>query len=240
MWLQLSTFALLPIIVIQGIKVRKDTPRLIEASGDRDGLAGQGDPLSLLILGDSAAAGVGVETQQDALSGAIISQLKNEYALQWKLHAKTGDTTKQVYQAVQQLEHKKYDVVITSIGVNDVTKLTSPKSWIKQQKQLFTQIQKQFQPKLIIVSGVPPMQHFPALPNPLAWLFGKYAEQMNQTLQQWLAPQSQFRFIQYDIESFQAMDLPMASDGFHPSKEIYAIWGQQVATLIRQTFNSSS
>lgn len=240
MWLQLSTFALLPIIIIQGVKVRKDTPRLIEASGDRDGLAGQGDPLSLLILGDSAAAGVGVETQQDALSGAIMSQLKNEYTLQWKLHAKTGDTTKQVYQAVQQLEHKKYDIVITSIGVNDVTKLTSAKSWIKQQKQLFTQIQKQFQPKLIIVSGVPPMQHFPALPNPLAWLFGKYAEQMNQTLQQWLAPQSQFRFIQYDIESFQAMDLPMASDGFHPSKEIYAIWGQQVATLIRQTFNSSS
>jgi lysophospholipase L1-like esterase len=240
MWLQLSTFALLPIIIIQGVKVRKDTPRLIEASGDRDGLAGQGDPLSLLILGDSAAAGVGVETQQDALSGAIISQLKNEYALRWKLHAKTGDTTKQVYQAVQQLEHKKYDIVIISIGVNDVTKLTSAKSWIKQQKQLFTQIQKQFQPKLIIVSGVPPMQHFPALPNPLAWLFGKYAEQMNQTLQQWLAPQSQFRFIQYDIESFQAMDLPMASDGFHPSKEIYAIWGQQVATLIRQTFNSSS
>ncbi|ENW05066.1 SGNH/GDSL hydrolase family protein [Acinetobacter beijerinckii] len=240
MWLQLSTFALLPIIIIQGVKVRKDTPRLLEASGDRDGLAGQGDPLSLLILGDSAAAGVGVETQQDALSGAIMSQLKNEYTLQWKLHAKTGDTTKQVYQAVQQLEHKKYDIVITSIGVNDVTKLTSAKSWIKQQKQLFTQIQKQFQPKLIIVSGVPPMQHFPALPNPLAWLFGKYAEQMNQILQQWLAPQSQFRFIQYDFESFQAMDLPMASDGFHPSKEIYAIWGQQVATLIRQTFNSSS
>ncbi|UTO20998.1 SGNH/GDSL hydrolase family protein [Acinetobacter sp. Z1] len=240
MWLQLSTFALLPVIVIQGVKVRKNTPRLLEASGDRDGLAGQGDPLSLLILGDSAAAGVGVETQQDALSGAIISQLKNEYTLQWKLHAKTGDTTKLVYQALQQLEHKNYDVVITSIGVNDVTKLTSAKSWIKQQKQLFTQIQKQFQPKLIIVSGVPPMQHFPALPNPLAWLFGKYAEQMNQILQKWLAPQSQFRFIQYDIESFQAMDLPMASDGFHPSKEIYAIWGQQVATLIRQTFNSSS
>jgi hypothetical protein len=32
------------------------------------------------------------------------------------------------------------------------------------------------------------------------------------------------------------MNLSMASDGFHPSKEIYAIWGQQVATLVRQTF----
>ena len=238
MWLKLSTFALLPVVVIQGVKVRKNTPRLLEASGDRDGLIGQGQPLSLLILGDSAAAGVGVETQQDALSGAIISELKTEYKLHWKLHAKTGDTTKQVYQAIQQLEPKKYDVVVTSVGVNDVTKLISAKTWIKQQKQLFTQIQNHFQPKLIIVSGVPPMQHFPALPNPLAWLFGHYAEQMNQTLKQWLAPQPQFRFIEYDIKNFQAMNLPMASDGFHPGKEIYAIWGQQVAALVRQTFNA--
>ena len=129
-------------------------------------------------------------------------------------------------------------MVVTSIGVNDVTKLISAKTWIKQQKQLFTQIQNRFQPKLIIVSGVPPMQHFPALPQPLAWLFGKYAEQMNDALKQWLAPQPQFRFIQYDIKNFQAMNLSMASDGFHPSKEIYAIWGQQVAALVRQTFNA--
>ncbi|MCY1421891.1 GDSL-like Lipase/Acylhydrolase family protein [compost metagenome] len=164
--------------------------------------------------------------------------MQDEYSLCWKLHAKTGDTTKQVFQAIQHLEQQNYDVVVTSIGVNDVTKLTSANLWLKQQKQLFQQIQTRFQPKLIIVSGVPPMQHFPALPNPLAWLFGKYAEQMNQALYKWLESQNQFRFIQYDIESFQAMNLPMASDGFHPSKEIYAIWGQQVAALVRQSFNS--
>ena len=42
----------------------------------------------------------------------------------------------------------------------------------------------------------------------------------------------------YDIETFQAMNLPMASDGFHPSKEVYAVWGRQVAALVRQSFNS--
>jgi len=238
MWLKLSTLALLPVLFVQGTKVRKNTPRLLEASGEREGIIGQGRPLSLLILGDSAAAGVGVETQQDALSGAIISELKDQYLINWKLHAKTGDTTKQVFQALQYLEPQNYDVVVTSIGVNDVTKLTSANSWIKQQKQLFKHIQAHFQPKLIIVSGVPPMQHFPALPNPLAWLFGKYAEQMNQVLYKWLESQNQFKFIQYDIESFQAMNLPMASDGFHPGKEIYAIWGQQIAALVRQSFNS--
>ncbi|NUG12535.1 SGNH/GDSL hydrolase family protein [Acinetobacter seifertii] len=238
MWLKLSILLLLPILFVQGNKVRKNTPRLLEPKGEREGGIGQGKPLSLLILGDSAAAGVGVETQKDALSGAIIQELQNEFFLQWKLHAKTGDTTRQVFHTLQHLEERKYDVIVTSIGVNDVIKLTSAKSWIQQQKQLFEHVQKRFQPKLIIVSGVPPMQHFPALPNPLAWLFGQYAEQMNQKLQQWLAPQSQFKFLQYDIETFQAMNLSMASDGFHPSKEVYEIWGRQIAALVRQSFHS--
>lgn len=49
----------------------------------------------------------------------------------------------------------------------------------KAAKQLFTELRKKFDPKLIIVTGVPPMQHFPALPHPLAWIFGKHAQQMN-------------------------------------------------------------
>lgn len=137
MWLKLSTLALLPVLFVQGTKVRKNTPRLLEASGERQGIVGKGKPLSLLILGDSAAAGVGVENQKDALSGAIISELQDQYSIRWKLHAKTGDTTKQVFQAVQHLEQQNYDVVVTSIGVNDVTKLTSASSWIKQQNNYF-------------------------------------------------------------------------------------------------------
>ena len=58
MWLKLSTLALLPVLFIQGTKVRKNTPHLMEASGEREGLIGQGKPLSLLILGDSAAPGM--------------------------------------------------------------------------------------------------------------------------------------------------------------------------------------
>ena len=61
---------------------------------------------------------------------------------------------------------------------------------------------------------------------------------MNQKLERWLAPQTQFKFLQFDIQTYQAMNLPMASDGFHPSKEIYAIWGQQIAALIRQSLHS--
>ncbi len=234
MWLKLATLALFPIILWQGYNVRKNTPRLDEASGEREGIIGHGKALSLLILGDSAAAGVGVETQKDALSGAILANLQEEYCITWQLQATTGHTTKQVSNVVQQLNQQHYDVVVTSVGVNDVTKLISVDTWVKQQQQLLMQIQRQFSPKLIIVSAVPPMQHFPALPQPLAWLLGQYAEQMNQTLQHYLASKSHYSWLKNDIQAFQAMNLPMASDGFHPSKEIYAMWGQQVAERIKQ------
>ncbi|MCH4249027.1 MAG: SGNH/GDSL hydrolase family protein [Acinetobacter populi] len=238
MWLRFTTFALLPIIVLQGFKVRKTIPRLAEPSGEREGISGRGLPLSLLILGDSAAAGVGVDTQKQALSGAILTNLENEYCINWKLQAQTGHTSKQVLRDLQQLDSRNYDVIVTSVGVNDVTQLIPVKKWLKQQQQLFTQLQNRFQPKVIIVFSVPPMQHFPALPNPLAWLLGKYAKQMNQSLQQYLALQDQFRWIENDIKILQALNLPMARDGFHPDKEIYAFWGEQVANIIKAMSSS--
>lgn len=155
MWLKISTLFLLPVIVAQGVIVKQRTPKLLEPIGERQGVVGFGRPLSLLILGDSAAAGVGVEYQYQALSGVLLSQLMNEYQLTWTLHAKTGDNTRQVIDAINALEPQVYDVIITSIGVNDVTKLTSTRLWIKQQKQLFTELRKKFDPKLIIVTGVP-------------------------------------------------------------------------------------
>ena len=82
------------------------------------------------------------------------------------------------------------------------------------------------------------MQHFSALPHPLAWIFGKHAQQMNKKLQGYLSTEPIFKFIEFDLEHFQEMNLPMAIDGFHPSKEIYEIWGKQAASLVREFFTS--
>lgn len=191
--------------------------------------------LSILIVGDSAAAGVGVEHQDDALLGAILKDLQHDFKIQWKLHAKTGDSTAKVIRAIEQLETEHFDVVISSVGVNDVTKLMPADIWIQKQKKLYAMIQQKFSPELVIAAGVPPMNMFPALPNPLAWLFGQYAKKMNQQLAKFVASQDSMQWIEYDIEKYRAMNLEMAADGFHPSKEVYTLWGQEVASKIRQT-----
>lgn len=137
---------------------------------------------------------------------------------------------------MDQIEVQHYDVIVTSVGVNDVTKLIPVEVWIQKQEQLYSKIQQKFSPKLIIAAGVPPMNMFPALPNPSAWLFGKYAKHMNLKLEKFVNQQVNMQWIEYDIEKYRAMNLQMAADGFHPSKEVYTLWGQEVAGKIRKTF----
>ncbi|MGQ8975463.1 SGNH/GDSL hydrolase family protein [Acinetobacter schindleri] len=236
MLLKAATIALIPALVIQGNRVKKKTLRLPEPAGEREGLIGQGKPLSILIVGDSAAAGVGVDHQEDALTGAILSQLQQDYQIRWKLQAKTGDTTSNVIRVLEKILAEHYDVVVTSVGVNDVTKLIPADVWIKKQQKLYQAIESRFSPELIIAAGVPPMNMFPALPNPLAWLFGRYAKAMNSELEKFVSKKANMQWIEYDIKQYQALNLEMAQDGFHPSKEVYTLWGQEVATKIRQKF----
>ncbi len=119
--LKLASIALLPLLVLQGQRVKRNTLRLAEPEGARQGCIGQGRPLSILIVGDSAVAGVGVEQQDQALLGQLLACLQDHYQVTYQLHAKTGRTTAQLIRAVQALSIQKVDVVITSVGVNDVS-----------------------------------------------------------------------------------------------------------------------
>lgn len=233
MFLQFSTLGLLPFLIVQGYQVKKNTIRLPEADGIRSGVTGNGQALSVLIVGDSASAGVGVQKQQDALLGALLATLQDHFKVEYCLEAKSGDTTLQVHDRMKKLTDRHFDIVITSVGVNDVTKLMSPKKWIQQQKDFYCEIEQKFSPNLVLVTGVPPMNLFPALPNPLAWLFGKYSSEMNEKLAQFIVHKPNYQLIQFDLAHFKALNLDMAEDGFHPSKEIYQLWGNTLADKIK-------
>lgn len=89
---------------------------------------------------------------------------------------------------------------------------------------------------MVIAAGVPPMNLFPALTNPLRWLFGQYAKKMNQQLAKMVAKSSNMDWLEYNIKQYQALNLEMAEDGFHPSKAVYQLWAKQVADKILQKF----
>ena len=57
---------------------------------------------------------------------------------------------------------------------------------------------------------------------------------MNQKLRAFVKLHSNMQLIEYDLAQYKMLNLSMAEDGFHPSKEVYQIWGSQVAEKIRQ------
>src|SRR5674476_203075 len=93
---KLTAISLAPLLILQGLYVRRVTPKLPEPLGKRSGVHGTGPPLRLLILGDSAAAGVGVSTQSQALSGQLVTLLGAEFQVFWKLIAQTHHKAKDI------------------------------------------------------------------------------------------------------------------------------------------------
>ncbi len=233
MRLTLLTLALAPILYYQGKRVKKSIVRLPEPVGARSGTIGTGQPLRLLILGDSAAAGVGVKTQQQALAGQLIEQLAQQYTVDWQLEATSGHTTQQVIEHLKTIQPKSFDVIITSVGVNDVTKLMSANKWIALQDQLIIQIQRQFKPQLLLMSSVPPMQFFSGLPQPLRWHMGLYAKQMNKRLASHIKNWPHVQQVIWPLGQEQR-DIPLAEDGFHPSAVAYQIWAEAIVEVIRK------
>ncbi|WP_299020093.1 SGNH/GDSL hydrolase family protein [uncultured Photobacterium sp.] len=226
----LALLLMAPVFVVQGQYVRRNTPKLEEAWGPRSGSIGQGKPLRLLLIGDSAAAGVGVEHQSQALSGHLVNELADSFQLEWNLVAESGMTTKAMSQQLVYQPRLPYDIVIASLGVNDVTQPISSMKWIEQQKVLVNQLRQRFSCQQIILTKIPPMEKFPALPHPLGWYLGNKAKSFNRQLAQWVIKEKDCDLI--DI-NHQLGAHHMATDGFHPGPAIYQYWGEAIAQVIK-------
>ena len=231
-----AAIVLAPLLMVQGLYVRLVTPRLPEPSGARSGVCGSGPPLSLLILGDSAAAGVGVMTQDEALSGRLAAVLGSQFRVSWKLMARTGNRAKDIVSMLAAASPERFDAVVTSIGVNDVTHGTGLGAWIDQQGRIAALLRAKFQVRHVILSGVPPMHLFPALPRPLRWYLGERAKRFNGALMVFAQSCSGCEFAAPD---FPREPATMATDGFHPGARAYAMWADHVGGVIRRRLRQS-
>lgn len=227
----LATIALGPILLAQGIATRRRVPKLPEPPGPREGVSGTGEPLRLLIVGDSAAAGVGASHQDEALLGQVVSGLTRNNRVTWSLHAQTGNTTAATLACLDELPAQLFDVAVTSLGVNDVTRFVGRGKWRRQQASLRTVLKEKFGVSTLIISGLPPLHGFPALPQPLRWHMGNRATQFNQDLQNDIASDGSAQFADVRFSTDASL---MASDGFHPGPGVYAEWGKRVVDLVRR------
>jgi lysophospholipase L1-like esterase len=230
----IAGMTLAPLLWVQGKWVRRVTPILPEIAEGRTGEAGQGRSLRLLILGDSAAAGVGATQFHESLAGQLVANLIDHRHLTWQIWARSGSTTQDILTMLADMPPTTFDAVVTSLGVNDVTSGLSRQVYIANYQRCVERLRHVHGIERFIISGFPPVGQFPALPHPLRWVLGLRCRKLDRALRAAFAGQSGVDFVTHgtmDDASLTATDV-MASDGFHPGPPVYADWARQAAGFL--------
>ncbi|MBN8507594.1 MAG: SGNH/GDSL hydrolase family protein [Burkholderiales bacterium] len=233
--------ALAPVLVAQAVATRRRAPALPEAAGPRVGeLPGDGEPLRVLIAGDSSAAGVGVDHQDRALAGHFSRALHRlaRRPVHWQLHAKSGLTTRQVHALLlERLRDPSRagavgdDVAVVVTGVNDVIDLVPPRRAVAQREALADWLLGSIGVAHVVFAPLPPVHRFALLPQPLRRVMGDDARAHDDALARWAATRRDVSHVPI------ALDLgpeAMAADGFHPGEPVYRACGEALAAHVAE------
>lgn len=221
-----------PVFWLQAKYVRRVTPRMPEPPGSRSGVCGSGPLVRVLVVGDSAAAGVGAASQDEALCGQLIRRLGKHRTIAWRLLAMNGLDSPGLVQMLENAPSERFDVVVVSMGANDVSSMRPPSEWLTWQDRLAHVVDRRFQPDLLVHSAVPPMHAFTAIPQPLRWFAGRWAQEMNRLLSGVLIGKESWRTMHWHPQ--MPPEVGLAMDGYHPGPQGYALWAQGLSEHILQ------
>lgn len=219
----------LPLMLPQALWLKRSAPRAAAAEGPREGHAGELDAprLRLLALGDSPFEGVGIARIADTLPVRLAERIAETHALRvdWRILAKNGATARSLRERqLPKIEPEAFDLILVSVGVNDVTGLSRGRGFAGALDALLSDLRAHSPQAQVVLLGIPPMQAFPLLPQPLrAWLGGRSRrlEALGVTAAQ------EHEALHSPVRVQPAPEL-FASDGFHPSELGHARWAEEV------------
>ena len=114
---------LLPVALVQGLWVRQTVPRLPPARGRRGGCGTGPHGASVVGIGDSIIAGVGVDRQEQALLGHLGRRLheRTGESVRWLACGVNGADSATILERI--VPHAPAaDVYVVSVGVNDAAR----------------------------------------------------------------------------------------------------------------------
>ena len=225
----LATLPLLPLALPMALHTRRTTLRLPVAQGEPSGTAAAhlaGEPLRLLLIGESTVAGVGVTTFDQSLASCLAVALAERLGrpVLWRACGENGITASEAHERLLPFAlAEPADLVLMVFGVNDTTHLTSSQRWLQALASMAKLLQGQG--CRVAFSGVPPLQYFRALPWLLRQLLGWRASLLDRELQALALHLGALHCV---------LDMPfeahyLAEDGYHPSATGYRQWAAGLA-----------
>ena len=237
---------LIPFLYFQGKKIKRSVPSLPEAA-DLEGVAGESNSqkLSILAVGESTIAGVGVKSNHDGFASAFAGELSThlETQVKWKVYAKSGYNVARVDQEIiPQITETDIDLIVVGIGGNDAFELNTPKQWKKGAVSLINNIRQKFPDTPIVFGNMPPIKEFPAFTPLIRFVIGNLGQIFGEELVKIVDRQENVYFYSRIVElkdwgkrlGVNANPNDYFSDGVHPSSLTYKVWAKDIVNYILQ------
>lgn len=229
---RLAFWGAIPFLIPQALYVRRTAPRFEGASGPDRGTTGEGSPLRLHAVGDSIIAGVGASDYSRALIGRTAEALSTrlERTVDWSARGRIGARSADLLaDLIGRMEPDPADVVLVSVGVNDVTGLRTTTAWVRNLQSIIGRLREHSPDAIIAFAGLPPLSVFPVLPQPLRAVIGLRGRTFDEAALDVVSQHERVVHVPINIEISPEQ---FADDGFHPSEESYIDFGAAVADAV--------
>jgi lysophospholipase L1-like esterase len=212
------------VLLVQARALRRDIPRLPDADQPWNGAIDGPDPLRILVLGDSTAAGVGAQTQADALPGNLARAFHEHWGRgsTWNAVGENGATARDVIERyLETATMEEYDLIFLSIGANDALTIRSRGAFGRDVRVILRRLRAVNPNALILVSSLPAFFRFEALPNPLRWVLYLHSSSLEAAARRVVAGEPGVLMSPPPPPYTEGF---FATDRFHPSASGYRDW----------------
>ncbi len=218
--------AAIAVLMIE-VQLARMGPDLHDTPFDHDGrVGGPGVPLRMVWLGDSTAAGVGASSPDRAIPRRVAVGLP--YPVEVTDLGVSGARIADVGDQLRHLDALHPDVVLISIGANDVVHLTSRHAFRSRYRHLVDRMPRG---ALVVLLGVPDMGAPPRFAQPLRGIAAWRGRQLDEIARA-VARDAGAIYVDIAGETGPTMRSDtaryFAGDHYHPSDSGYALWAAAV------------
>lgn len=182
----------------------------------------------VLIIGDGAAVGWGVDSHDDGLLGTLARELS---ALSGRgatvdLVADPHMTAERAVHAVRDLLVWRYDYIFIALGVSDATKLTPVHHWRHSMAALLAAITAEIAVSAhVVVASVPPISSIKQITWPFSGVVARRADALDEATIELCERLQQVRYVEMPATNVLAM------------KNTYEVVGATLAAALARVMN---
>ena len=222
-----------PVYIWQGVRVRMRSVRMHPPKGPvRQAIEGAEPAINLLVVGDSSAAGVGIETTDGLLAVRLAERIaaRTGRRVVWRAAGFNSATAGQLRDfVVPNLAPEPWTHIVVAVGTNDAKNFHTAGRFKKEFGGLIYALRAKWPQARIVWSPVVDMALVPALPRALGRLLEIRASIINcmgerLCLERGIVPASRLPIVD-----------PRAGfsvDGFHASEAGYQAWAEHLEDVV--------